>query len=220
MNEFTRCKAASCSARSRQAACLSGAAKIRCYPEEPFAPCTLAPDCSAAGLRMLMATGKRPRCCSSLRWVEVRTATPPVGGCRFWRRSPANPHLPRLRRRLGASAATTAHRGSCPARPVALPHRLAFCRSSAAPGPLFYGRRPLEAPATRNPKGSPPPSTTPAAGDLAGGRSPHLPPPADLPHLPPLTGVLVSVRKINSGGASSPSSSFCDGIARTRARDE
>jgi len=25
---------------------------------------------------------------------------------------------------------------------------------------------------------------------------------------------------MNSGGASSPSSSFCDGIARTRARDE
>ena len=86
-HEFTRCKVASCSARSRQAACLSGAAKICCYPEEPFAPCTLAPDCSAAGLRMLMATGKRRHCCSSLRWAGARTATPPVCGCGLWRRS-------------------------------------------------------------------------------------------------------------------------------------
>jgi len=54
-------------------------------------------------------------------------------------------------------------------------------RAAATPGPLLYARRPWE-PASRPPPPAPrtlrppPPATTPAAGDLAGGRSAHLPP--------------------------------------------
>ena len=55
-----------------------------------------------------------------------------------------------------APAAGTAHRGSGPARPAALPRRLAlrrpYRRAAAAPDPLLYGWRPWSRPTPSKPE--------------------------------------------------------------------
>jgi len=159
---------------------------------------------------------------------------------RLRRRPPPPSSLTELaaahRRLLLAPAAGPAHRLSGPARPAALPRRRALRRSirrhrlaAAAPGLLFYSRRPWShpTPGNPNPKGRrlPPPPRPPTTSPAAA--PPHQPPPRPwqspslTPAPPPSRDPEVEEEQCRAGPPGRDSvSPFCDRTRCSSAREE
>ena len=170
----------------------------RLHRRSPAAPASpgsgAAPGASAAALHRRHAN--RARCRAAQLSPRPRRRPPPTG-C---------PALPG--RRLSRAAAPSAGRTAAAAGPPPPP-----APSSTAAG-HWKSRQPETLKVRRRPPPPRPPATSPAAAP------PTSHPRPTFPHLPPLTGALVSARKMNSSGGFFFLSSFCDRSARTRARDE
>ena len=148
------------------------------------------PGSGASAAALHRRHANRARCRAARLSPHPRRRPPPTG-C---------PALPG--RRLSRAAAPSAAGPPPPPAP-----------SSTAAG-HWKSRQPETLKVRRRPPPPRPPATSPAAAP------PTSHPRPTFPHLPPLTGALVSARKMNSSGGFFFLSSFCDRRARTRARDE